>query len=173
MRFLMIGISIIIGVILVGVVFSVTMDLTQPREVEKVVSFEILIIYDDNEWLITPGTYDKVRTILEHNDIIDVYIIEPDNNEKFEFDGYSLDTDNVEYNYLIGELLIIEVMYDSDLISTNYSYEINDIVTLIFTVQEPPQISSTSAILIALVPLLFATGVILYTYNTALRGREE
>lgn len=176
MRFLMIGISIIIGVILVGVVFSVTTDLTQPREVEKVVSFEIFT-EDGAGGTLTPGTYDNIISIVHDQDYYDNNIIETTiiyNNTTVTFDGIYFGSLSVEFVFIDNDMGQYLEIYTNDEFAFNGTVEIstNEQFQLIFTVMET-QISSTSAILIALVPLLFATGVILYTYNTALRGREE
>lgn len=168
MRFLMIGISIVIGIILVGVVFSVTTDLIQPREVEKVVSFELEGSGTTGKF-IPFSVFGELITIINNNDIY-VSFIDINNGTSRDEIFLSTDLSSVMIEFDLGGSL--QLNDDESWKSFDLTFNDGDLIKLYITVEEA-QITSTSAILIALVPILFATGVILYAYNTSLRGREE
>ena len=171
MKWIKVAIGAVIAVLSIGIIATTVFKMTQPTEVIREVSFEIdyeegkyypISIYNE---ILEYAVIDEENVVIN---IVSVYV----NNEIVDLDYFGI---LVEVNkiYFMGDiptsdnLFAIEIYIDAD---GNWhddggfvDYDIT--VKLIFEVTQPPKLTGSSAILILLIPTVFAGSVLLYFYK--------
>lgn len=167
MKYIKIGITFVIGIVLIGVLSTVIGTMTQPRDIGESVTFDIL-----TETTVTPGTYNSLIDYLgevELGNDIDIDFIFNDITYN---DGYiRVTTDFIEIYFNRFEYIII---YDNDTwlqddpqsiivgVGGSFNFPSNEVV-------ETPTIIKT---LLLLIPLVFTASLIGYLSLTIKKGDE-
>ena len=173
MKWIKVAIGALIAVLSISIIATTVFKMTQPREVAREVSFEIdpvegeyypSSIYDEIlEYKVINWQREVINIVSSYvnNEIVELFITIisdgfsqeiyvrgtiPSPDGDIEIDGYIRDDGNW--------------IDDGSTLTDNFN------IKLVFSpITQPPQLSGTNAILILLIPTVFAGGVILYFYK--------
>ena len=168
MKWIKVAIGALIAILSIGIISTSVYKMIQSSEVmKKEISFEIVYnettypisIYDE---ILEYGVIDEYGMVINIvSGYVDNYEINDISMEKddigIKFSGYITSPDddiNIDYHLLLNGFLVN---------STDITYDVN--IKLVFEVPQPPKLTGSSAILILLIPTVFAGGVLLYFYK--------
>ena len=174
MKWIKVAIGAVIAVLSIGIIATTVFKMTQPREVIREVSFEIdpvdgkyYPISAFNEiveyGVIDEENYNEVINIVsayaDNDAISDFYVFIHTEVPEIAFMGYTTSQD--------GNIYLDSYIYaDGSWVDDDSTLTDNVNIKLVFTpIPQPPQLSGSSAILILLIPTVFAGSVLLYFYK--------
>ena len=169
MKWIKVAIGAVIAVLSIGIIATTVFKMTQPSEVIREVSFEIdpeegkyypISAYNE---IVEYGVFGESRNV---ENLVSSYI----NNEIAEFViriGKKGETDIL---FLWGQIPIPDgyLITDSYIDANGNWFDDGSTLTdnvnikLVFEASQPPKLTGSSAILILLIPTVFAGGVLLY-----------
>ncbi len=166
MKWIKVAIGAVIAVLSIGIIATTVYKMTQPREVIREVSFEIV----PSEGKYYPlSIYNEIleyAVVDEENDVIN--IVESYINEISEIIRVNIGPNGELISFTIDWIFIDSFIHpDGNWFDNVGSLPDNTNIKLVFTpITQPPQLTGISATLILLIPTVCAGGVLLYFYKS-------
>lgn len=162
----------VMGLVVIGVVATTISVVTQPKNVEKSVTFEVLTLdIGNNRGTVTNGTNDKLRSYskVENEIILNIISIKHNDIEQVEIHSTILNSVNNSIE-IVTETVDLEPLYTNDEFSTpeGNSFNVGDTISITFDVeQKTPVIIKT---LLLLTPLILSASLIGYLSLSTKKG---